>query len=62
MLRNVLCNLFRFFQEEKKHTDDIEVSKNSKKPSCIIYGTLGVEGIWAKCLAVHILVDICYDI
>lgn len=33
-----------------------------QKTSCITYGTLGVEGIWAKCLAVHILVDICYDI
>lgn len=62
MLKNVLCNIFRFFQESKKHTDDVEGSKTPKNPSCITYGTLGVEGIWAKCLAVHILVDICYDI
>lgn len=30
MLKDLLCNLFRFFQEEKKHTDDVEGSKTPK--------------------------------
>lgn len=30
MLKNVLCNIFRFFQESKKHRDDVEGSKTPK--------------------------------
>lgn len=56
------CVIYFDFFRSQKNTQMMLKAQKLQKTSCITYGTLGVEGIWAKCLAVHILVDICYDI